>query len=155
MFFVYAALDADGDDFETVFSYVVTALQADQGVLPYPQPGEQWTEGHEVRGLTDGDLEAGRRETVTLVVPGAVEVVVKTENKQIPLHQVSDAGSLSHVVCASDILILLHVVYEQRRRQDFESGGAKGRPGKKVRWHHNIRHFSFHGLFCIIFFSKL
>ena len=43
----------------------------------------------------------------------------------------------------------------QRRRQDFESGGAKGRLGKKVRGHHKtikyakLRHFSFHGLFCI------
>ena len=47
----------------------------------------------------------------------------------------------------------------QRRRQDFESEGAKGRPGKKVRGHHKtkkyakLRHFSFHGLFCI--FQKL
>ena len=45
--------------------------------------------------------------------------------------------------------------FAQRRRQDFESGGAKGRPDKKVKGRHKmikyakLRHFSFHGLCCI------
>ena len=49
--------------------------------------------------------------------------------------------------------------YTQRRRQDFESDRAKGRPGKKVTGHYitikyaKLHHFSFHGLFCI--FQKL
>ena len=96
-------MDADGDDVETVFSYVVTALQANPAVLPYPQPGKRWAEGHEVYGLTDGDLEAGKSKTVTVVAPGAEVVVVKTENNQIPLQQVNNATCHYHAitVCVS------------------------------------------------------
>ena len=101
IFYVGVTFDADGADVETVYSYVVTVLQANPAVLPYPQPGKRWTAGHEVHGLTNGDLEAGKSQTVTLVVPGAEEVVVKTENNQIPLQQVRVATRRFYVVFVS------------------------------------------------------